>query len=50
MEPQWASKFKKVQAKKHMKSNKSISQINFLNQIPLFAISKMAKNQFFEFI
>ncbi len=48
MEPQWASKFKKVQAKKHMKSNKSISQINFLNQIPLFAISKMAKNQFFE--
>ena len=41
--PQWARKFKKVQSKK-------IKQINFtkkfLDQIPYFTISKMAKNQF----
>ena len=30
-----------------MKSNKSISRI-FFDQIPFFAISNMAKNQFFE--
>ena len=29
-----------------MKSNKSISLQIFLDQIPFFAISKMAKNQF----
>ena len=40
---QWARKFKKFQAKKLVKSNKSISRIG---QIPFFAISKMAKNQF----
>ena len=44
---QWARKFKKVQAKKN-----SWNQINqfhektFFDQIPFFAISKMAKNQF----
>ena len=27
-------------------SNKSISRKNFIDQIPFFAISKMAKNQF----
>ena len=36
---------KKSWAKKLMKSNKSISR-NFFEQIPFFAISKMAKNQF----
>ena len=35
--PQWTRKFEKVQAKKLVKS---------LGQIPFFAISKMAKNQF----
>ena len=29
-----------------MKSNKSISRKIFFDQIPFFAISKMAKNQF----
>ena len=29
-----------------MKSNKSISRKKFFDQIPFFAISKMAKNQF----
>ena len=43
---QWARKFKKVQAKKLVKSNKSISRIIFFDQIPFFEISKMAKNQF----
>ena len=38
-------KFKKFQAKKIVKLNKSISRI-FLDQIPFFAISKMPKNQF----
>ena len=38
-----ARKFKKVQAKKLAKSNKSISQIIFFDQIPFFAISKLAK-------
>ena len=42
---QWARKSKKVQAKKFVKSNKSISPI-FFDQIPFLAISKMAKNQF----
>ena len=42
---QLARKFKKVQAKKLVKSNKSISRIIFV-QIPFFAISNMAKNQF----
>ena len=37
---------KKVQAKKLVKSNISISQINFLAKFHFFAISKMAKNQF----
>ena len=37
---------KKSRTKKLMKSNKSISQKNFVDQIPFFAISKMAKNQF----
>ena len=31
-----------------MKANKSISQKKFLIKINFFAISKMAKNQFFE--
>ena len=44
-ESQRARKFKKVQARKLVKSNKSISRI-FFDQIPFFAISKMAKNQF----
>ena len=35
-----------VQAKKIVKSNKSILRKNFFDQIPFFAISKMAKNQF----
>ena len=30
---QWARKFKKVQAKKHVKSNKSISRKNFWNNL-----------------
>ena len=38
-------KIKKVEAKKLVKSNKSISRF-FFDQIPFFAISKMAKNQF----
>ena len=32
------------------KSNKSISRIIFLDQIPFFAISKMAKNQFLNWV
>ena len=36
---------KKSRPKKHVKSNKSISRI-FFDQIPFFAISKMAKNHF----
>ena len=43
---QWARKFKKVQAKKLVKSDKSISWKNFFDQNPFFAISRMAKNQF----
>ena len=43
---QRARKFKKVQAKKLVKSNKSISRKNFFDQNSFFAISKMAKNQF----
>jgi len=43
---QWAIKFKKIQAKK----TREIKLINFtkifFDQIPFFAISKMAKNQF----
>ena len=46
LETQWARKFKKVQTKKLVKSNKSISQIILFDQIPFFAISKMTKNQF----
>ena len=44
----WVKKIKKVQSKKKlMKSNKSISRKKFFfYQIPFFAISKMAKNQF----
>ena len=37
---QWVRKFKKVQVKK------SISRKIFFEQIPFFATSKMAKNQF----
>ena len=37
---------KKLQAKKLVKSNKSISEIIYFDQILFFAISKMAKNQF----
>ena len=37
---------KKCRPKKLIKSNKSISQKAFFNQVPFFAISKMAKNQF----
>ena len=36
---------KKSRPKKLVKSNKSISRKKFFNQIPFFAISKMAKNQ-----
>ena len=39
-------KIKKIQAKKLVKSNKSISHKKSFYQIPYFAISKMAKNQF----
>ena len=40
---------KKVQAKKKLlNSNNSISRKNFFDQNSLFAISKMAKYQFFE--
>ena len=37
---------KKSRQKKIMKSNKSISRKYLFDQIPFFAISKMAKNQF----
>ena len=37
---------KKSRQNKLMKSNKSISRRNFFDQSPLFASSKMAKNQF----
>ena len=37
---------KKSRPKKHVESNKSILRKNFFDQIPFFAISKMAKNQF----
>ena len=37
---------KKFRPKKLVKSNKSISRKNLFDQIPFFAISKMAKNQF----
>ena len=37
---------KKSGPKKLVKSNKSISRKTFFDQIPFFAISKMAKNQF----
>ena len=43
---QWARKFKKVQAKKLVKSNKINFRNSFIGQIPFFAISKMANNQF----
>ena len=39
-------KLKKSRPKKLVKSNKSISRKNYFDQIPFFAISKMAKNQF----
>ena len=39
-------KLKKSRPKKLVKSNKSISRIYFFGQIPFFAISKLAKNQF----
>ena len=39
-------KIKKVQAKKLVKSNNSISRKIFFGKIPFFAISKMTKNQF----
>ena len=38
---------KKSRPKKLVTSNESISRKNFFDQIPFFAISKMAKNQFF---
>ena len=41
-----AEKLKKSRAKKLVKSNKSISQKNVVDQNTFFAISKMAKNQF----
>ena len=44
--PQRDRKFKKVQAKKLVKSNKSISQIICLTKFHFFAISKMDKNEF----
>ena len=37
---------KKSRPKKLLKSNKSISRKKFFDQIPFFAISKMAKIQF----
>ena len=37
-------KLKESRPKKLVKSNKSISQKIFFDQIPFFAISKMAKN------
>ena len=37
---------KKSRPKKLLKSNKSISKNFFFDQIPFYAISKMAKNQF----
>ena len=37
---------KNSRPKKLMKSSKSISRKNLFDQIPFFAISKMAKNQF----
>ena len=42
----WAKIFKKIQAKKLVKSTKSISRKNFLSKFHFFVISKMAKNQF----
>ena len=39
-------KIKKVQAKKLVKSNKSISRNFVLDKFHYYAISKMAKNQF----
>ena len=42
---QWTRKFKKFLAQKLVKS-KSISQKKNSDQIPCFAITKMAKNQF----
>ena len=43
-----ARKFKQVQAKKLVKSNKINFTNNFFDQIPFFAISKMAKFSIFE--
>jgi len=43
---QWARKFKKSGPKKLVKLNNAISRKKFFYQIPFFAISKMAKNQF----
>ena len=44
---QWSKIRKKVQEKNLVKSNRSISRKNFLTKNPFFAISKMAKHQFF---
>ena len=41
-----AENLKKSRPKKLVKSNKAISRKKFFDQIPFFAISKMAKNQF----
>ena len=45
---QRARKFKKVQAKKLMKSNESISQKIFFDQIPFLAIFKNSQRSIFE--
>ena len=43
---QWARKLKNVQAKKTRKIKINQFHEIFFDQIPFFAISKMAKNQF----
>ena len=45
---QWARKFKKVQAKKLVKSNKSISRMIFFTKFHFFAISKNGQKSIFE--
>ena len=42
---QWARMFKKVQAKTTREIKKINFTKNFIDQIPFFAISKIAKNQ-----
>ena len=42
---QWARIFKKVQAKTTREIKKINFTKNFIDQIPFFAISKIAKNQ-----